>query len=230
VAVLVCWPLCAQERFSSREFEAAVVNPSDPTPAVSALIPANAKLMGNHVTLMRLISFAYDLSYGQISGPSWLDSSQFDVIAKGQVGSTDIELRLMTQTLLAARFGLHFHFEKRTAKVYVLSLAGGPLKVVSANKPQPHRRVPPGRHSTLGGDFTMEGFARYLSRIMQAPILDRTGLTERYHYYLWWGLDPEIDPDMFQALKEQLGLMLRADKSDVEFLVIDRINRMPSEN
>jgi uncharacterized protein (TIGR03435 family) len=40
--------------------------------------------LGKQVTLMRLISFAYDIPYARISGPSWLDSTAFDVQAKGK--------------------------------------------------------------------------------------------------------------------------------------------------
>jgi uncharacterized protein (TIGR03435 family) len=37
-------------------------------------------------------------------------------------------------------------------------------------------------------------------------------------------------PTVFQAVKDQLGLKLQAGKSDVEFLVIDRVSRTPTEN
>jgi uncharacterized protein (TIGR03435 family) len=47
---------------------------------------------------------------------------------------------------------------------------------------------------------------------------------------LWWGDSQETDPDLFQAVKEQLGLKLQPASSDVEFLVIDRVSKTPSAN
>ncbi len=188
-------------------------------------------MLGKHVTLIRLISFAYDLSYARISGPSWLDSDAFDIQAKGQVASKMADMRLMTRTLLAERFGLQCHRETKEARVYLLVRPNGRLKMVPAEEPTPHRpEFPPSPHSTMGGDGTMEELAAYLSRFVDAPVIDRTGIAGKFHYYVWWGRNPDTDPDIFQAVKDQLGLKLQAGKSDVEFLVIDRVSRTPTEN
>jgi len=40
----------------------------------------------------------------------------------------------------------------------------------------------------------------------------------------------ETHPDIFQAVKEQLGLRLEPAKGDVDFLVIDHLNKMPTGN
>jgi len=230
IAVFISLPVFAQPA-AEPEFEAASVKPNSSTGGISVLIPANAKLLARRVTLMRLISFAYDLSYARISGPSWLDLATFDVQAKGQVGSKDADIRLMTQKLLADRFGLQSHRETKVGNVYFLIPAGGELKMVPEHEsPPPNPKFPPRPHNTAGGDVTMSDLAAVLSKFVGAPVIDRTGIAGKFHYYVWWGRNPDIDPDIFQAVKEQLGLKLQPGKSDVEFLVIDRANRTPSEN
>lgn len=228
-AMFLCLPVCAQPA-AGPEFEAAWLKPN-PSVELSVLIPANGKLLGKCVTLMRLISFAYDVPFARISGPPWLDSTAFDVQAKGKVGTKDAEIRLMTRTLLAERFGLECHREIKAGRVYFLELASGGLKMVPADEPRPpNPKLPPSPHSTMGGDVTIEELAAYLCRSLQAPVIDRTGVAGKFHYYLWWGPKPETDPDIFQAVKEQLGLKLESGKSDVEFLVIDRVSKTPTEN
>ena len=42
---------------------------------------------------------------------------------------------------------------------------------------------------------------------------------------------PEVDqPSVFTAVQEDLGLKLERRKGEVEMLVIDRIDRIPTEN
>jgi uncharacterized protein (TIGR03435 family) len=228
-AALIGVPVWAQPA-ARPQFEAASVKPN-PAVEMSVLIPANAKLLARHVSLMRLIGFAYDLSSARINGPSWLESETFDIQAKGKVGAKDADIRVMTQTLLAERFGLQCHRETKTARVYFLVPGGGELRITPADKPQPpHPKFPPGTHSTMGGDVTMEELAAVLGKLAGAPVIDRTGVAGKFHYYLWCCGNPDSDPDVFQAVKEQLGLKLQAGNSDVEFLVIDRLNKTASAN
>jgi uncharacterized protein (TIGR03435 family) len=231
-AMFLCLPAWAQPA-AGPEFDVASVKPDPSVGVISALLPAPAqgKLLAKHVSLMHLISFAYDLSYARISGPSWLDSEAFDIQAKGQAGSKDADMRQMMRALLAGRFGLQCHRETKEARVYLLVPASGSLKMVPADQPTPHRpNFPPSPHRTMGGDGTMAELATQLSRAVTVPVIDRTGVAGKFHYYLWWGDNPDTDPDIFQAVKDQLGLKLQAGKSDVEFLVIDRVNKTPSEN
>jgi uncharacterized protein (TIGR03435 family) len=73
------------------------------------------------------------------------------------------------------------------------------------------------------------------------PVVDQTGLTGTFDMVLEWVPDPgdlppnshfEPDPSgptFMEALKEQLGLRLEAQKGPAQFLVIDHIEH-PSEN
>jgi uncharacterized protein (TIGR03435 family) len=72
------------------------------------------------------------------------------------------------------------------------------------------------------------------------PVVDATGLTEEYEFSLYWiprpqGTDPSLaedpaGPDLFAALQQQLGLRLEPKKGPIEVLVVDRVEKTPSEN
>jgi uncharacterized protein (TIGR03435 family) len=81
----------------------------------------------------------------------------------------------------------------------------------------------------------------FLSRLLsyageiERMVIDRTGLSDYYAFELNWapqGLtgDGTAGSSVFTALQEQLGLKLEAGRGPVEVLVIDHINRQPTEN
>ena len=65
--------------------------------------------------------------------------------------------------------------------------------------------------------------------------VDRTGLSGVYRIELLWspdnaaGLPADAPPEIFAALREQLGLRLQAGTAPTEVLVIDSAER-PEEN
>jgi uncharacterized protein (TIGR03435 family) len=75
--------------------------------------------------------------------------------------------------------------------------------------------------------------------LVQAPVVDKTGLTSKYTFTLTYAplLPPSAAPrpflqdvlSIFEALPDQLGLRLEREKASVEILVIDSVQR-PSEN
>jgi uncharacterized protein (TIGR03435 family) len=73
-----------------------------------------------------------------------------------------------------------------------------------------------------------------LSSMVEAPVVDKTGLTDTYNYMLqfgreWSQRDPESWPSIFTAVQEQLGLKLEAVHESVPNLVVDHITK-PTEN
>jgi uncharacterized protein (TIGR03435 family) len=89
-----------------------------------------------------------------------------------------------------------------------------------------------------------------LVRVMQStlrhPVVDKTGLTGKYDFNLDFTQDgqtgatgppPAADnpaelgpPDVFTAFQQQLGLKLEEKKGPVDVLVVDRVEKTPSEN
>jgi uncharacterized protein (TIGR03435 family) len=90
---------------------------------------------------------------------------------------------------------------------------------------------------------TMQQFASLLALMLQSTVVDKTGLTGRYDIDLTFtperalpdGVLPGPPPDpngpsLYTAVREQLGLKLESQKEQEEILVIDHIERQPSEN
>jgi uncharacterized protein (TIGR03435 family) len=84
----------------------------------------------------------------------------------------------------------------------------------------------------------MNYFAFFLSRMMDLNVVDRTNLSE--HYDVNFHFLPEFfsvggptampdSPDIYTALREQLGLQLQKGKGPVDYLVIEHVER-PSAN
>ena len=88
-------------------------------------------------SLSNLVTYAYNLKRYEYSGPSWMDTERFDIVAKVPEGATKDQFRLMLQNLLAERFKLKIHREKKDSQVYDLVVAkNGPKLTESVNDPQ----------------------------------------------------------------------------------------------
>lgn len=107
--------------------------------------------------------------------------------------------------------------------------------------------LPPGRHYSMAidhgrarwrfADESMEEFAGMLGAQIRQPILDATGLAGKYDFVVSWSYaamkpDATADagPSIFAALQEQLGLRLESHKIPVDTLVIEHMEKVPSEN
>jgi uncharacterized protein (TIGR03435 family) len=71
-------------------------------------------------SLKMLILTAYKLKPYQVSGPDWMDSVRFDILAKIPEGGTKDQVPEMLQALLAERFKLTAHRETKEQPVYGL--------------------------------------------------------------------------------------------------------------
>jgi len=251
VAVTFAESSGAQPKFDA--FEVATIKPVEHDAKASRFIT----IQGTHrfvirdYTLKLLIAAAYDLNPRTISGgPAWLESEYFDILAltPGDIRPTHDEQMAMLRKLLADRFNLTFHREQKEFSIYVLEIArNGPKLKESAEPPDdaaklisivyPQRIVLPARNATMGA------FASLLQRaVLDRPVVDKTGLSGRYDFDLAWAPDESqfggevpaasVDapsPPFFSAIRQELGLRLRATKGPVEALVVDRAEQ-PSAN
>jgi uncharacterized protein (TIGR03435 family) len=219
-----------------------------------------------NVTLKGLIMRAYGVKEYQITGPDWLDSNGYDIVATIPHDATEAQLPQMLQTLLAERFKLTLRHKTKDLPVYAL-VAGknGPkLQPVEQEESFSMRIGPKGRH--IEGKSRLAGLCEFLSRTMDRPVVDMTGLKGVYDITLDWAPDDSEQAGMvqlemrvtsapgvggppagvgkgsgnmpdntggatiFTALQERLGLKLEQRKSPADFLIVDRVERMPVEN
>lgn len=98
-----------------------------------------------NVTLLKLLVSAYGVDFNQISGPLWLDSVQYTIVAKVPAGTTKEQLPMMWQHLLKERFHLALHRKAIEFSAYQLVVAkGGPKLQPSAGlpgEPRPESRA-----------------------------------------------------------------------------------------
>jgi len=71
----------------------------------------------------------------QVSGPDWINTAAYSIVAKLPPNTTKDQYQLMLQNLLAERFHMTLHHEAKTVTVYILSIApdGPKLKPASAD-------------------------------------------------------------------------------------------------
>jgi uncharacterized protein (TIGR03435 family) len=205
------------------------------------LAPGGRRFTATNQLMIELIMSAYDVSPLQISGiPSAFSQERYDINATCELSITKEQLPHMLQMLLAERFHLSIHRELREQPVYVLIPGkGGPRLHESS-----HESDTPGlRQSGYSFRFTnaaMSNLVGVLSQVTGRKVLDGTGLRGQYDFTLSYAPDrgagregPNVSPaadsfpdSVFTALREQLGLNLEAQKSRVDFIVVDRLNRL----
>jgi len=296
-----------QSADSPLSFEVASIKPA--APALDGRIMVRmggdpGRLDWTNVSIKDIMRQAYEVKDYQISGPDWLGSTRFDLVAKLPADTPRSKVPEMLRSLLAERFKLTVHRETKELPMYALVVgkngpkmkesevdpklpppgagpgpggpsAGGPLPPPGApgsgirmskdGVPQfaPGAARGPmmmmnGRGHLSAKMMGMGGFVDTLARQLDRPVVDQTGLKGNYDFDLDWTPDegqhmgfggmpppppgggeghvpaasnPEANGvSIFAAVQSQLGLKLDAKKGPVELIVVDSIEKAPTEN
>lgn len=206
--------------------------------------------------LLYLVSFAYDLPEWRISGlPQGNESYVIDVTTSAQATTDDV--RRMFQSLLGDRFRMASHWFTRETDGYELAVGKGGPKMVEARDGDPPGPAPPmlrrysaedlrtadglmifdvpepGVTSMAGRRVGMARLAGDLSKVLHEPVADRTGLAGKY-YFACEFVRPDGPEDAnagsLSAAMQSLGLRLVRRKTAVGVLVVDSIEKTPTEN
>jgi len=325
-AALLFFTSCAafaQSTVATLSFEVATIKPAAP-PATSMGPGGGVRIatrMGSRggpgtsdpgqityssMSTKSLLVTAYSVKSYQVSGPIWMDTERFDIVAKVPPGATKDDVKLMLQNLLAERFKLTLHREKKDLPMYALVVGKSGPKMKESPPDDPDAKdgsgpkdqgssdadvqkakqalenamrtvgkdgampqlppgmgqgtrvmMMPGRMSMMVTKQTMAQFAESLGNQMDRPVVDQTGLTKNYDFTLEYapesggrgpmgtplpappqsgdgGLPRETDsqsaPSLFTALQEQMGLKLEQKKGSVDLLVVDHVEKTPTEN
>jgi uncharacterized protein (TIGR03435 family) len=233
-------------------FEVATIKPSQPDRPGRAFLWRGGRFTTFNTTLSALIGFAYDVQDKQVVGAQdWMNTDKFDIEAKPDTPGTPSreQMRTMLQKLLADRFQLKFHGDKKELAAYVLT-AGKTGPKMKKDDTDPNGL--PGLFFRKLGDLnvrnaTMGDFVHLLqSAVLDRPVVDETELAGKWDFELNWTPDdsqfggmgmrapPPSDaadapPPLFTAIQEQLGLKLDSGKAQVDVMVIDHVEK-PSPN
>jgi uncharacterized protein (TIGR03435 family) len=219
-------------------------------PQVTPVFGSNGRVILEAATMRQLIEAAYPEVIRDeylTGGPRWIDSDRFDLIGKAPPNTPVDGERRMIQAVLARRFHLQVHREDKAMPVYALVAGRKGPKLSPAMTPGDPATCRPHDMSNSPGDgihyschnLTMTGLAEWLPRrasgYIDLPVVDLTGMTAAYDFQLDWSprmasADSPGGMTIFDALEERLGLKLEHRKHPMPTIVIDHVERIPTEN
>jgi uncharacterized protein (TIGR03435 family) len=219
----------------------------------------------------------------------WMMEERYEIVANVPLRTTKEQFQLMLQQLLQERLGMVAHRETRPMQGYRLVLAkSGPKLAKAGTRPDDlsgrtsspdkspvvvRNGVPEFAESARSGELltldriilrgrseTMNALSSWLSRRLQAPVLNATGLEGEYDFSMTYAVTPDVMvagsgrvivggaaaspqapsseplfpsslPPLWEAIQQQLGLKLERVKDiPVEVLVLEKANKDPTGN
>ena len=249
-ALLVCGLAWAQ---SEPRFDVVSIRPPVPAGQSNVGVPGFGDVIGSvhrlddnvrfrANTVLQLLQQAYSMKYFQISGPAWIGTERFDISATYAANPSPEDFQAMLRAMLEERFGLKLHHETRTFDGYRLIVAksgpklGPPVEPTQASLGTP-----------VAGGFQLQfrgGTLEQLTRMIELefrirredlPVVDQTGIEGAYNFETTFARDvtvgdPSPYPTVFKALEDDLGLRLERARMPLDTIVVDHIERSPTEN
>ncbi len=249
VALLTVGPFAVAP--AQTAFEAASVRLSPPRTGTDRFVSMDTSagmVRYSNISLRLMISIAYKVDTQFIEdGAGFVDDQKYDVGAKLPAGSSKDQVPAMLLGLLKERFGLVVHRAWREQRVYLLNVGKGGAKLKVAQTPEPAAEDAPkvdqvrgtklpvtvGRGVIAARGVPVGALAGALSTVLHGPVEDHTGIAGSFDVDLRWTPDDAAStsgPSLFTAVQEQLGLRLDTGKGSVEMLVVDHVERVPTEN
>lgn len=198
----------------------------------------------SYLSLEDYVRIAYRLRDFQVEAPSWTKGARFNIQAKIPEGLSRENVPEMLQSLLAERFHLTVHHESKELPVIALvALKNGKQLTPSRVSADVGRSISAsgggnGRH-IVAKYATLADLAQAISTYSDRPVVDMTNIPGKYDFDLTYSTETSSDAGMSadpsttislpDALK-QYGLELKARKAPVEVLVVDHIDKVPTEN
>lgn len=195
-----------------------------------------------------VIQRAFNIESDQLTKPGWLDSINWEIVATYPATVTPEQFRQMLQDVLAERFHLRFHRDTKNFPAYDLTVGkNGPKLKVSEYVPPPNPRIPNTIYTDAvpvfvtggGGTWTLTGRAATIANLskglrpaLHARVIDKTGLTGKYDFTITYGDGTSSGPTSLTAgeVRERLGLELKETKLSLPVIVVDSIDRTPTDN
>ena len=254
------WPIPEPQKTMAADadpsLEVATIKPGQPGQQGKGFGFRGTHFMTINTNMNDLIAFAYGMHTKQIVGaPDWFGIDMFDIDGVPDIpGRPSLkQMQDMVQKLLADRCALKFHHEQKELSLYAVRLAGGGPKMskTTAGPNDGEGFLFRGLGDLVVRNMSMTGFAKWMqSSVMDRPVVDQTGLKDKYDFTLKWtpddsqfaqfrgavtpptapaGDNPNAPPSLYTAVQEQLGLKIEATKAPDDVIVIDHVEK-PSPN
>ena len=222
--------LVAQSEFAVASIRPSVESVQFENDGETKLQPGSVRM--RDVTIETCIKWAFGVQRGQVAGPGLLTADRYDIAAKAEDAANEAQMKLMMRTLLAERFKLSFHRERKELRSFALKVGKGGAKMRRAASDE----VPYRQNSKMGSvarATTMQEFADFLSGPLEKPVVDKTGLEGRWDFSFdftkYMTDEPKGLEDFLQVLNPTLeggtGLKLESERDMVDVLVVDHVEK-----
>jgi uncharacterized protein (TIGR03435 family) len=238
------------------EFEVASIRRSAPDGKGNTVM-TGGRFEVHGMSLRDLIALAYNVEPDWIrGGEKWLETERFDIRAKSVPTALSDTLRGMVQALLTERFHLKIHRENQPVSVFALNPGRHKMKEADAESRSTCKlsttdvRTLTCRNTTMGQLATrLRGMA---PNYIDHTVVDLTGIQGGFDFEMTWGnarvllpgtggggadaasslaaADRPVGFTIFEAVERALGLKLSAQKHPMSVIVIDSVDRAPTEN
>ncbi len=248
------------QQAKSLQFEVAAIKPSDPKLVVGSSSWTKGGLFQMvNMPLKQWVEMGLSVRDYALKAPAWLDTSRFDLNARlpaiqpgdqKAAANQDPKAEMM-KALLIERFGLKWHEELQSVSGFELVTDKKVLLKPSSLLERLDGVHVSGLGPTVinGTNMPMSEFAGLLGQVLGRPVVDATHLSGGFDIKMMWlpdndaavaeerrygkqyGIDVDNLPSSVStALREQLGLRLQSAKVPKNVIVVDNINRQPTEN
>jgi uncharacterized protein (TIGR03435 family) len=233
----------AMAKEADPDWEVSTVRPADPDSHSDGFHLNGRNIFIENQSVETMLLVAFGVHRKQLASvPDWVSTARWDVKGVPDVAGEPSmkQFEGMVQKVLAERFGLKFHWEKRDLSVYGVTVAKGGMKLAKSvgdpnGPPDMTGNGGVGQRMIRFTNTSMDDFAISMEFEMDKPVVNQTGLSGRYDFILNWATnetatsDPNAPPGVFTAIQEQLGLKLAPVKAQADVIVIDHVER-PSAN
>jgi len=187
-----------------------------------------------------VVAWAYGVRDFQVNGPDWMDQIGFDIAAKSGDAAKESELRLMLRALLAERFKLEAHTERKETTAWVLTVGKNGLN--PAIKPSDTEGDPLVQPNLSKGEVVVKrapvsNLVELLAKILRGPVVNETGLDGKFDatvnllkYVPDGSSAPDIEALAIRAIQAEFGLKVEHRKTLMDFVIVDRADQAPVEN
>src|SRR5262245_47836038 len=198
---------------------------------------ARVRIVG--FTPFALLTTAFRVEQPQVDAPDFARREYFEIQATLPAGATRDQVPEMLQTMLIERFKLAYHRETREYQMSVLTVGKNGMKL-----PRLPDNTPPSSSTTNLPDgstrMTQVGNIASLFPVMNSfgglQMVDETGLDGIYSWVRVQGPPRpgmtfrDIVQEAFRDMIEAAGLKLELRKVPKETIVVDNLEKTPTEN